>query len=133
MVQGLVTKSDAPAALAYDDALLRRPLDEDRRLDDVDELGGDLRLDLHQAGPGPHRPTTPEVAVELLTSGTTGLPKRVPIPWRTVNLAMRDAKAHGQITLALVNVAAVFVLLLSIVPVYIAQRLSSDTSGVTSR
>jgi len=48
---------------------------------------------LDKRGPGPHRPATPEVAVELLTSGTTGLPKRVPIPWRTVNMAMHDAKA----------------------------------------
>jgi long-chain acyl-CoA synthetase len=47
---------------------------------------------LEKRGPGPHRPPTPEIAVELLTSGTTGPPKRVPIPWRTVNLAMRDAK-----------------------------------------
>src|SRR6266481_6382781 len=30
----LADVADAPAALAYDDALLRRPLDEDRRLDD---------------------------------------------------------------------------------------------------
>jgi putative spermidine/putrescine transport system permease protein len=35
--------------------------------------------------------------------------------------------------LPLVNVAAVFVLLLSIAPVYIAQRLSSDTTGAASR
>jgi acyl-CoA synthetase (AMP-forming)/AMP-acid ligase II len=48
---------------------------------------------LEKRGPGPHRATTPDVAVELLTSGTTGLPKRVPIPWRTVDMAMRDAKA----------------------------------------
>ena len=35
--------------------------------------------------------------------------------------------------LPLVNVAAVFVLLLSIVPVYIAARLTSDTSGIARR
>jgi long-chain acyl-CoA synthetase len=48
---------------------------------------------LEKPGPGPHRSPTPDVAVELLTSGTTGAPKRIPIPWSTVNLAMRDAKA----------------------------------------
>jgi long-chain acyl-CoA synthetase len=57
------------------------------------DAGISLVPGLEKRGPGPHRPTSPEVAVELLTSGTTGLPKRVPIPWRTVNLAMRDAKA----------------------------------------
>jgi acyl-CoA synthetase (AMP-forming)/AMP-acid ligase II len=59
--------------------------------DEGDRIG--LVPGLERPGPGPHRPTTPEVAVELLTSGTTGLPKRVPIPWRTVDMAMRDAKA----------------------------------------
>ena len=33
----------------------------------------------------------------------------------------------------IVNVAALLVIVISIVPVYIAQRLSSDTTGVTSR
>ena len=33
----------------------------------------------------------------------------------------------------IVNVAALVVIVISIVPVYLAQRLSSDTSGVTSR
>ncbi len=33
----------------------------------------------------------------------------------------------------IVNVAALLVIIISIVPVYLAQRLSSDTSGVTSR
>jgi putative spermidine/putrescine transport system permease protein len=33
----------------------------------------------------------------------------------------------------IVNVAALLVIVISIVPVYLAQRLSSDTSGVTSR
>ena len=31
------------------------------------------------------------------------------------------------------NVAALLVIVISIVPVYLAQRLSSDTTGVTSR
>jgi putative spermidine/putrescine transport system permease protein len=35
--------------------------------------------------------------------------------------------------LPLVNVAAVFVLLLSIVPVYVASRLTADTSGIARR
>jgi ABC-type spermidine/putrescine transport system permease subunit II len=35
--------------------------------------------------------------------------------------------------LPLVNVAALFVLVLSIVPVYLASRLTEDTSGVSGR
>jgi putative spermidine/putrescine transport system permease protein len=35
--------------------------------------------------------------------------------------------------LPLVNVAAVFVLLLSVIPVYLASRLASDTSGISGR
>jgi len=35
--------------------------------------------------------------------------------------------------LPLVNVAAVFVLILSIVPVYLASRLTADTSGISAR
>jgi len=35
--------------------------------------------------------------------------------------------------LPLVNVAAVFVLILSIVPVYLASRLTADTSGISTR
>jgi putative spermidine/putrescine transport system permease protein len=33
----------------------------------------------------------------------------------------------------IVNVAALIVIVISIVPVYLAQRLGSDTTGVTSR
>jgi acyl-coenzyme A synthetase/AMP-(fatty) acid ligase len=32
---------------------------------------------LERLGPGPHRPTAPGIAVEMLTSGTTGPPKRI--------------------------------------------------------
>ncbi len=32
---------------------------------------------LERLGPGPHRPSAPEVAIEMLTSGTTGPPKRI--------------------------------------------------------
>ena len=32
-----------------------------------------------RVGPGPHRPPTPGVVLERLTSGTTGPPKRIPV------------------------------------------------------
>ena len=35
---------------------------------------------LERLGPGPHRPALPDCGLELLTSGTTGAPKRVQIP-----------------------------------------------------
>jgi long-chain acyl-CoA synthetase len=57
-----------------------------------DGLDGELRHIL------PKRPRTgrvydPAVALELLSSGTTGPPKRVPIHWRTLELAL--CGAHG--------------------------------------
>jgi len=46
---------------------------------------------LERVGPGPHRTTAPGVAFELLSSGTTGPPKRLPLSWATVESATRDA------------------------------------------
>ena len=43
-----------------------------------DESPAVLRVPgLERVGPGPHRPAAPDVAVEMLTSGTTGPPKRI--------------------------------------------------------
>lgn len=47
---------------------------------------------LEKLGPGAHRESEPDVAVEILTSGTTGYPKRIPIMWNTVNQSMEDVK-----------------------------------------
>jgi long-chain acyl-CoA synthetase len=46
---------------------------------------------LARAGAGPHRTVAPEVAFELLSSGTTGAPKRLPLSWATVESATADA------------------------------------------
>jgi len=40
---------------------------------------------LEKLGPGPHRPAPPEPTIELLTSGTTGTPKRVPIKFSVLS------------------------------------------------
>jgi acyl-coenzyme A synthetase/AMP-(fatty) acid ligase len=38
-----------------------------------------------------HKPADPEVALELLSSGTTGPPKRTPVSWATASSAVADA------------------------------------------
>ena len=56
------------------------------------ELSGSPELLEPQAALEP-RPADPAVALELLSSGTTGPPKRIPILWRTLELALGGA--HG--------------------------------------
>jgi len=43
-------------------------------------------------GEGTFRAPTPDIAFELLSSGTTGAPKRVPLSWATLNSATEDAR-----------------------------------------
>lgn len=45
-------------------------------------------------GPGPFRPSGDGVAVEMLTSGTTGPPKRIPLPYRSFERTVAAASAH---------------------------------------
>jgi putative spermidine/putrescine transport system permease protein len=56
---------------------------------------------------------------------------------RSIEEASMDLGAFEQIQrahqLPVVNVVAVFLILLSTIPVYLAQRLSSDTTGVAGR
>jgi putative spermidine/putrescine transport system permease protein len=61
----------------------------------------------------------------VVTNFTAGTEATLPI-WIFNNLARATQRP-------IVNVVALFVIVISIVPVYLAQRLSSDTSGVTSR
>ena len=61
----------------------------------------------------------------VVTNFTAGTETTLPI-WILNNLARAAQRP-------IVNVVALFVIVISIVPVYLAQRLSSDTSGVTSR
>lgn len=44
-----------------------------------------------QPGEGPHHPPQPGVAIHMLTSGTTGTPKRVPIGYAMLEAAVADA------------------------------------------
>ncbi|BBX00957.1 AMP-dependent synthetase [Mycolicibacterium moriokaense] len=55
----------------------------------VQTLGG-----LEQPGDGPFRDAAPGVAVEMLTSGTTGPPKRVPLLYRAFEHTLSAAGAH---------------------------------------
>lgn len=58
---------------------------------DVPE-GGDVARILAPRGDGAFRDPTPDIAFELLSSGTTGAPKRVPLSWSTFASATDDAK-----------------------------------------
>lgn len=51
---------------------------------------------LEKPGPGPHHKSDPDVAIEILTSGTTGAPKRVPMTYSTLNQATADAAVATQ-------------------------------------
>lgn len=44
-------------------------------------------------GAGPFRDATPDAAFELLSSGTTGAPKRVPLSWDAIGAVVAGAKA----------------------------------------
>lgn len=57
-----------------------------------DPVGGAVARLLLPVGKGPFRPATPDIAYELLSSGTTGPPKRVPLTWETFASATADAK-----------------------------------------
>ena len=48
--------------------------------------------DLRRAGNGPFTESRPQVAMELLSSGTTGLPKRIPLSWDAVEIIVADAR-----------------------------------------
>jgi acyl-CoA synthetase (AMP-forming)/AMP-acid ligase II len=52
--------------------------------------GGTVRL-LAPSGPGPFRDPSPDVAFELLSSGTTGAPKRVPLSWDAIGAVVESA------------------------------------------
>jgi long-chain acyl-CoA synthetase len=48
---------------------------------------------LEAIGPGPHRTALPGVAVEMLTSGTSGEPKRVPLGYQSLGFAVYERQA----------------------------------------
>ena len=51
-----------------------------------------LQPGLECIGPGPHRPDAPGMVVERVSSGTTGLPKRIPVSSEALVLALRSAE-----------------------------------------
>ena len=55
-------------------------------------LAADAVTLLAPKGEGPFRPANPDIALELLSSGTTGPPKRVPLRWSTLSSATEDAR-----------------------------------------
>lgn len=60
-------------------------------IEDTPDGGGVARI-LLPRGQRVFRETTPDIAFELLSSGTTGAPKRVPLSWATFASATEDAK-----------------------------------------
>jgi long-chain acyl-CoA synthetase len=48
---------------------------------------------LERVGAGPHRPDTPGMVVERLSSGTTGAPKRIPVDASVMLASLRSAEA----------------------------------------
>jgi acyl-CoA synthetase (AMP-forming)/AMP-acid ligase II len=63
------------------------------------EVGGDAEpvrtvAGLEKPGPGPFRDEPPGVAVEMLTSGTTGPPKRIPLSYKAFEHTVAAAGAH---------------------------------------
>ncbi|TRW79699.1 long-chain fatty acid--CoA ligase [Mycolicibacterium sp. 018/SC-01/001] len=57
-------------------------------------VGVDTAFDLAAPGPGPFRTVAPGVAVEMLTSGTTGPPKRIPLSYEAFENTIAAAGAH---------------------------------------
>lgn len=54
--------------------------------------------DLEAPGPGPFRPEPDGIAVEMLTSGTTGPPKRIPLSYQAFESTVAAAGAHYSTT-----------------------------------
>jgi len=50
---------------------------------------------LQSVGPGPHRAPEPGVAVEMLTSGTTGQPKRVPLSYAAIEASLANSEHYA--------------------------------------
>lgn len=60
----------------------------------VDLAGATVVEGLDHLGPGPFRPSGDGVAVEMLTSGTTGPPKRIPLSYSDFEHTVAAATAH---------------------------------------
>ncbi|MBX7448890.1 fatty acid--CoA ligase family protein [Mycolicibacterium sp. 3033] len=60
----------------------------------VEPVGVDTAFELAAPGTGPFRAVPPGVAVEMLTSGTTGPPKRIPLSYNAFENTITAAGAH---------------------------------------
>jgi acyl-CoA synthetase (AMP-forming)/AMP-acid ligase II len=81
-------------------ALLDLDLGSDREstaLVALAELGAPVDVSL-PPGPPPATPSAPGVAVRMLTSGTTGPPKRIDLGYQTLELVMQGAKHYESAT-----------------------------------
>jgi len=104
----MVYSAQSPTAIAADVARLNAPAvladaaDWTPALTEAVTAAGALGLALSDAdegvrvvtapgGAGPFRAADPDVAFELLSSGTTGPPKRLPLSWAAVGSAVADA------------------------------------------
>lgn len=60
----------------------------------VDPAGCTAVAGLEHPGPGPFRDEPDGIAVEMLTSGTTGPPKRIPLSYKSFEHTVNAAEAH---------------------------------------
>lgn len=72
-------------------------------VDEIEAVGIEVRIDppsaalvTHRAvpGPGPRTEVPPGTAVQMLTSGTTGTPKRVPLAYRSLEESLMGARHY---------------------------------------
>lgn len=62
---------------------------------DIDQ--GELRfVELNRPGAGPFRPRSAGTLIEIQTSGTTGVPKRVPVLERTIQKSLQDGVRNAK-------------------------------------
>lgn len=82
---------------AWADEHLRAVVDEIEAVGIVvhlDPAGADLVGDRAAPGPGPRTEVPPGTAVQMLTSGTTGTPKRVPLAYRSLEESLMGARHY---------------------------------------
>lgn len=80
------TEETLAACRAVGTIALRPTTDPARPVEIVAEGNPALRADQRQP--------SPDVAIEMLSSGTTGLPKRIPISWQTLQRTAEDAAVN---------------------------------------
>jgi long-chain acyl-CoA synthetase len=95
---------------------------------------------LETVGRGEHRPAPPQVSIELLTSGTTGPPKRYPIPFEQFRRCMLNSsfelgsgntdKRPAQVTVPIANISGIYSFIVAAAlrrPVMLENKFSLDS------